>query len=77
MQRIRDRGALEPEAFVDLCLDLLGPLETLDTTREQLAAMARRDGGLKWDTEEEVQTSTRRVGDMFGLIASTREYQFA
>ena len=77
VQRIRDRGALEPDAFVDLCLDLLGPLETLDTTREQLAAMARRDGGLKWDTEEEVQTSTRRVGDMFGLIASTREYQFA
>ena len=39
---------------------------------------ARQEGGvLRWGTEQEVSTSSARVGEMLQLIASVREFQYA
>jgi hypothetical protein len=75
--RIKSQGDLSPTEFVDSCLDLIGPLEVGEGTREQLINLAERDGALSWDSETAEAASARRIGDMLALIVSSREYQFA
>ena len=73
VNRLRAQGDLSPEQFVDTCLDLIGPMEVGQDTREQLLNHAKESGGLRWDTEEQ---SEHNVGVMLALIGATREYQF-
>ena len=73
---LRARGTLSPAAFVDGCLDLLGPLEVSEQTRQNLA-QAEEEGDLRWDTEQASRASAQRVGVMLALIGASREYQFA
>jgi hypothetical protein len=68
---------LSPEAFVDSCLDIIGPLQVEPEVHQNLVAHAREDGDLRWGSEPEVQTSSARVGEMLQLIASVREFQYA
>ncbi len=74
---LRARGTLSPAAFVDGCLELLGPLEVSEQTRRELLAQAEEDGDLRWGTEQECSASAQRVGVMLALIGASREYQFA
>jgi uncharacterized protein (DUF1800 family) len=74
---LKARGTLSPEAFVDACLDLLGPLEVGEQTYHELLAQAREGGDLRWETEQDATTSTHRVGVMLALISASREYQLA
>jgi uncharacterized protein (DUF1800 family) len=70
------RGAMTAEAFVDKCLDVLGPLEVSDATRKELVAQVESDGPISLGTDDDYARFSRRVGDTFALIAATREYQF-
>jgi uncharacterized protein (DUF1800 family) len=74
---LRAQGTLSPAAFVDGCLDLLGPLDVGEQTRSELLAQAEEDGELRWDTEPACRTSEHRIGTMLALISASREYQFA
>jgi uncharacterized protein (DUF1800 family) len=76
VQRIQAKGTLAPEAFVDTCLDLMGPLQVGTDTRQELLAQAQEGGSLRWDNEADAQASTARVGEMLQLIVAMREYQF-
>jgi hypothetical protein len=69
-------NATTPEALVDRCLDLMGPVEVSETTRRELTSHAEEEGAMSWATDEEFATSSRRVGDMLALIAATTDYQF-
>ena len=73
--RTKAKGNLSPDQFVDNCLDLIGPLEVTDTTKQELVAMAQQQGDLQWDSQH-ASASAQRVGDMLALIAASREYQF-
>ena len=75
--RLRGRGTLPPDQVVDGCLDLVGPMEACETTRDELLAQAQEGGDLRWDTEEDARESERRVGIILALIAASRDYQFA
>ena len=72
---VRAMGSLGPEAIVDACLDIMGPLEVQPSTRDELIDAARSDGELNWETEDLERESTNRVLGILTLIASTREYQ--
>ncbi|MDH3602163.1 MAG: DUF1800 family protein, partial [Candidatus Tectomicrobia bacterium] len=74
---LRARGTLSPEEFVDACLDLIGPMDVGEQTRGELLAQAAEDGELRWETEQDANTSEHRVGIMLALISASREYQFA
>jgi hypothetical protein len=74
--RLKAQGDLSPEAFVDGCLDLIGPLEVQPEVRQRLIDHAKEGNGLRWGTEQEVSASTKRVGEMLQLIASLREFQY-
>ena len=74
--RLRAKGPLGPEAFVDSCLDLMGPLQVGTDTRQELLEQAREGGPLTWDSTDEEEASVARVGEMLQLIVAMREYQF-
>ena len=76
VDRVRASGAISAEQLVDSCLELIGPVEVNEGTRDELVRLAEPAGEMRWDTEEASHVSARRVGDMLSLIASAREYQF-
>jgi len=77
IKRLRAQGDLTPEALVDGCLELLGPLEVETKTRQHLIQQAEEGGTLRWGVEEEDGSSATRVTEMLQLIVASREYQFA
>ena len=82
VDRLRSLGDLSPEALVDGCLDLMGPLEVREENRQQLIDHANESGALSWgDTANGNATGTdpaaERVGEMLQLIVSMREFQYA
>jgi hypothetical protein len=76
VDRIQSRGDLSPEAFVDSCLDLIGPLEVQPDVHQHLVEHASEGGALGWETEQDAKTSSARVREMLQLIASVREFQY-
>ena len=71
-----DGGVLSPEQAVDGCLDLLGPVAADADTRRALVAHVAEEGDVDLRGERS-SDSARRVAELLGLIASTREYQLA
>jgi hypothetical protein len=72
ISRLKAKGTLSPEALVDACLDLMGPLEVGTETRQELIEQARDGGALQWNAADAEQ----RVAELLQLIVSMREYQF-
>ena len=68
---------LQPEDFVDRCLDLMGPLTVDDVTRRALLEHADSGGPLSFETETDREESAGRAVRMLQLIVSTGEFQFA
>jgi hypothetical protein len=68
---------LSPEACVEQCLDLLGPLTVSSTTRQTLINAMASGGALSFGTAEERQASAERLTRLLQLIVATPEYQFA
>jgi hypothetical protein len=58
-------------------LDLTGPLDVTDDTKNLLVAHASMGGELKHGSDSEQSEFTRRTGEMFQMIAATAEFQFA
>ena len=77
INRVRAKGDLSPEDLVDACLDLMGPLEVDQDTRQEMVDHATEDGTLSWGTEQEANVSIERVAEMLQLIVSLRDYQYA
>ena len=69
--------SMAPKEFVDRCLELAGPVKVSPETYSELTTHAEEDGEISWESGNGAfETSSRRVGDMMSLIASTVEYQF-
>ena len=77
IKRLRAQGDLSPEGFVDTCLDLLGPMEVSQGTRQELVDHASAGGSLHWGTDQDTTLSSERVGEMLQLVVSLRDYQHA
>ena len=74
INRLMAQGeTLSPEAFVDGCLDVIGPLNIDEATRSELIAHSEKGGELR---SADQTAFTRRSGEMFQMIASTAEFQF-
>jgi uncharacterized protein (DUF1800 family) len=72
IDRLRAKGELSPEAFVDETLDLVGPLDVKDSTRAALIDFAQKGGPLRLAAGREQE---QRVGELLALIVATREFQ--
>ena len=75
INRLKDRNSQTPEAFVDHCLELMGPLEVNQETRQELLDHARISEDLSWASDP--AGSSERVGEMLQLIVSLRDYHYA
>ncbi len=64
-----------PEGLVDACLDVLGPLEVLDSTHAGLVDFAAAQGGADFDDDPDAAAST--VAALISIIVATQEYQMA
>ena len=77
ISRIRSQGSnLSPEGLVDACLDLMGPVDVSENTRQELLDHAVAGGELRFGGEDEARLSADRIIKMIQLIVTTREYQF-
>jgi hypothetical protein len=76
LARLKAPGELPPEGLVDHCLDLLGPLEVEPEVRQRLVEHASEGGPVRWGTDHDATTSSKRVGEMLQMIASLREFQY-
>ena len=70
-------GTLTPDECVDRCLDVVGPIEVSDETREVLVSHVARRGDIDLRDDSVRDESEKRVGELLGLIGSTREFQMA
>lgn len=70
-------GRISPQDLVDNCLQLVGQLEAAESTRHGLIEYVSKEGPVNLLDPELSETSATRVGDLLGLIASTREFQLA
>ena len=68
---------LSPEELVDACLDVLGPLEALDSTRGSLVYYASKYGRLSFSDEQAASRAEEAVVALIQMIVSTQEYQMA
>ena len=69
-------SSMSPKAFVDGCLDLIGPVEAGEKARDSLISYAESGGELRRRTEKERSEFAERVAEMLQLIVSTAEYQY-
>ena len=79
IRRIIDRAqaqAESPEALVDACLDLLGPLQFNEGTRAELVAHAEQNGVCGGNGKSDAEAA-QEIAEILQLIVSTREYMFA
>jgi uncharacterized protein (DUF1800 family) len=77
IKRVASNGtATTPEALVDRCLDLIGPVVVSEQTRQELVDHAEEEGTISWASDEDYAASSRHVADMLALIAATTDYQF-
>src|SRR3989442_12410513 len=65
VNRIKARGTISPEQFVDTALDLMGPLEVGGQSRQELLEYAREGGHLNWANAAQAE---ERVGQMLQMI---------
>ena len=77
VERIQAKGDIPVEAFIDNCLELMGPLDLDTQTRQELIDHATLDGSLSWGSDEQNEFSTMRISEMLQLIASLRDFQYA
>ena len=75
---VQNGGRFSPKELVDACLDLMGPITISDdASRAALVEHVSRQGGLSLHGHEPGDDAEKRVGELLGMIASTREYQLA
>ena len=67
-------GRVEPDAVVDGCLDLMGPLAVEEETYAELVAHLSAGGPITIGNGDDAEFS-RRVAGVLALIAGTVEYQ--
>ena len=71
----RNGGTLSPEEVVDGCLELMGEISVAEETRATLVEHVARRGELDLRDHQRSDESEHRIGEVLGLIASTREFQ--
>ena len=67
---------LSAEDFVGGCLDLIGPIDVSDKTRNALIEHAKQGGELRRASEDDRRNVANKVGEMLQLISATAEYQY-
>jgi hypothetical protein len=66
---------LSPEKLVDRCLEILGPMESMDSTRQGLINYAAKFGSVSFDDDDSTANAEDAVVALIQIIVATQEYQ--
>jgi hypothetical protein len=69
--------SMSSDDLVDACLDVLGPLDVLDTTRSGLKNYASKHGELSWGDDDASSKFDEVAVAIIQLVVTTQEYQTA
>jgi uncharacterized protein (DUF1800 family) len=72
-----DGGRFTSERLIDQCLDLIGPLQVSDATRQVLIEFANKQGEVNLQGHQPGDDAEQKVGDVLRLMTATREFQLA
>jgi hypothetical protein len=78
IDRIRDAadsGGISPARLVDLCIEILGPLDVLDSTRNGLVDYASKYGDLSFADGESAAEADKAAVAVLQLLVTTQDYQ--
>ena len=70
-------GRLTPDEVVERCLDIIGPIEVSEDTRDVLISHVARRGDIELGDRRRGGEAEKRVGELLSLIGSSREFQMA
>ena len=70
-------SAMTADEVVNRCLDVIGPIEVSEDTREVLTSHVGRLGDVDLKNREAGGDADKRIADLLGVIGSTREFQMA
>ena len=70
-------GPLSPQAQVAGCVDLIGPLEISEGTRNSLHEFASQQGDAELRAGMRTEADEQRIANLLRLLTATREYQLA
>jgi len=70
-------GSISSDDLVDACLDILGPLDVLGTTRSGLKNYASKYGVLSWGDDDASTSFDNAAVAIIQLVVTTQEYQTA
>ena len=76
LDRVTSAGT-SPQEVVDACLDVMGPLEIDEQSRQELIEHAESLGPLDHSNGHDDEESAVVISEILQLIVSLREYQFA
>ena len=68
-------GELTPEGLVDHLLEILGPIDTLDSTRQGLINYASKFGDISFTDDTATEKAEKAIVSVIQLIVVTQEYQ--
>ena len=68
-------GELTPEDLVDQCLQILGPIETTDATRQGLINYASKFGDVGFGDDDAEENAEKAIVAVIRIIVATQEYQ--
>ena len=68
-------GELTPERLVDHLLEILGPIDTLDSTRQGLINYASKFGDISFTDDTTTKKAEKAIVSVIQLIVVTQEYQ--
>jgi uncharacterized protein (DUF1800 family) len=77
IKSMADGDSMTSDQLVDSCLDVLGPLEVLDTTRSGIKDYASKFGSLPWLGDDDSKDFDSAAIAVIQLIVSSQEYQTA
>ena len=77
IKSMADGAAMTSDQLVDNCLDVLGPLEVLDTTRSVIKDYASKFGPLAWLGDNDSKDFDSAAIAVIQLVVSSQEYQTA
>ena len=72
VEKLRSQGSLQPSAFVNATIDMIGSPQVSQKSQKELVDHATKRGDLEWEKD-----ATQRALEMFKLVVSLKEHQLA
>ncbi|MED5429499.1 MAG: DUF1800 family protein, partial [Chloroflexota bacterium] len=75
IKSLEPSGKMSYDSLVDHCLDVLGPLDVMETTKNGLKNYASKFGNMSWSDDDTANIFDEAAVAVIQLVVSSQEYQ--